>query len=162
MCGDNYHALVLNSSCVISKIKKPPWNRLFFGGSNSLLLLQGFGLVSDGLLCSVAIPCGLGGFSSRDLAANGASVAGAGRLGYVPIALEIESKGRSGRETGNEGVRRWKDGEIGEELSGEDDPLMPVVGASASAPDDFARRVGKLVNTGSRSPLALPSPESDE
>jgi len=36
------------------------------------------------------------------------------RLGAVPIAFEMESKGRIGRETGKDGMRRGKVADVGE------------------------------------------------
>jgi len=89
-CRGLYHALVLNSSCVISIIKNPLAKREFLGGSSRTLLLFGFGLVF---------------ISSSPESTEGAKT-GARVIGAVPIALEMESKGRSGRETGKEGLRR--------------------------------------------------------
>lgn len=116
-----HHALVLNSSWVMSRIKKPFWNRLFFGGSRRTLLL--FCLpVSSPVVCTdspfgfILSCCCCCLFSSPETAPNDSArdKGGETRLGAVPIAFEIESKGRMGRETGNEGMRRGKVAEVGE------------------------------------------------
>lgn len=116
-----------------------------------MLLLHGFGFDSG----STAF--GFWTLSSVFEAANGASVVGETRLGWVPMALEIESKGLIGRETGNEGVRR----EIGDTLSPLllliqvvpliDVKLRPPAGVRAIVPEERARLVGIVVNTGSTS-----------
>ena len=89
-CRELYHALVLNSSCVISIMKNPLAKRGFLGGSRRTSLRFGFGLVF---------------ISSSPELREGAET-GARVIGAVPIAFEMESKGRSGRETGKEGLRR--------------------------------------------------------
>lgn len=73
-------------------MKKPLAKRGFLGGSRRTLLFFGFGLV----------------FISSSPESTQDADAGARSIGAVPvrIAFEMESKGRSGRETGKEGLRR--------------------------------------------------------
>lgn len=96
---------------------------------------------------------------------NGASTretGGIGRLLLVPMALEIESNGRMGFETGNEGIRRG--GAVGAE-SAAIEVIWHAKGLPEGReiePDDLARRVGILENTGSvfsleSTPELLPS-----
>ena len=154
-----YHALDLNSSWVISRMKNPFWKRLFFGGSISLLLLHGFGFESNCAGSAAVTAFDFGLFSRVLEAANGASVVGETRLGCVPMALEIESNGLMGRETGNEGVRR----EMGDTrsllLSLQVIPLIvekpkAPAGVRVIVPEERARLEGKVVNTGSWSSLS--------
>lgn len=96
------------------------------------------------------------------------------RLLLVPMALEMESKGRMGLETGKEGIRR------GDTVGGVFAASEATWGAKGPidgremAPEDLARRVGMLENMGSIPSVscfisgldALPSevcdPSSDE
>lgn len=71
-------------------MKNPLAKRGFLGGSRRTSLRFGFGLVF---------------ISSSPELREGAET-GARVIGAVPIAFEMESKGRSGRETGKEGLRR--------------------------------------------------------
>ena len=71
-------------------MKNPHAKRGFLVGSRRTLLLFGFGLVFI--------------FNSPDSAEGAKS--GGPVIAAVPIAFEMESKGLSGRETGNEGLRR--------------------------------------------------------
>jgi len=77
-------------------MKNPFAKRLFLGGSRRTLLLFGFGLV----------------FISSSPKSTEGTKTGARVIGAVPIAFEMESKGRSGRETGKEGLRRGRTVEI--------------------------------------------------
>jgi hypothetical protein len=66
------------------------------------------------------------------------------------MALEIESNGRMGFETGNEGMRRG--GTVGEDASVAFEDMLQANGLPAGRqiePDDLARRVGMLENIGS-------------
>ena len=71
-------------------MKNPHAKRGFLVGSRRTLLLFGFGLAF---------------ISNSPVLAEGAK-AGGPVIAAVPIAFEMESKGRSGRETGKEGLRR--------------------------------------------------------
>ena len=71
-------------------MKNPLAKRGFLGGSRRMSLRFGFGLVF---------------ISSSPEPTEGAKT-GARVIGALPIAFEMESKGRSGRETGKEGLRR--------------------------------------------------------
>lgn len=51
------------------------------------------------------------------------------RFGAVPIALEMESNGRIGRETGNDGVRRGNVADVGEADVGDTGEVGEVQGA---------------------------------
>ena len=78
------------------------------------------------------------------------------RFGAVPIALEIESNGRIGRETGKEGIRRGKVAEVGEGEVGDVGDVGEVQVAMPNPPllrytelEDCTRLVGMLEKTGS-------------
>lgn len=64
----------------------------------------------------------------------------------VPMALEIESNGRMGFETGNEGIRRGGAVSVAFE-----DMLQAngLAGGREIEPDDLARRAGRLEKIGS-------------
>jgi len=110
-------------------MKNPCWNRLFFGGANKTLLFFGFPVSNPTVLTDN--PTGLVAFSSptrligTDCGTGDSARVNGGetRLGAVPIAFEIESNGRIGRETGNDGIRRGKVDEVGE---GEGEPEHEV------------------------------------
>lgn len=79
----------------------------------------------------------------------------------LPIALEIESKGRMGLETGNDGIRRGNAEEFSEGVM-----LVMAHGKfipepRAIAPDEWARRAGRAEKTGSILSFVL-EPESLE
>jgi len=97
-----HHARDLNSSWVMSRIKKPFWKRLFFGGSKSLLLRLGLTSSAKGFSSLIAVG------TTREIGRERRL------LLLVPMALEIESNGRIGFETGNEGIRRG--GTVGEDV----------------------------------------------
>jgi len=72
-------------------MKNPVAKRGFFGGSRRTLLLFGFGFVF---------------ISSSPPESTEDATAGGRVIGVVPIAFEMESNGRNGRETGKDGLRR--------------------------------------------------------
>lgn len=72
-------------------MKNPHAKRGFLVGSRRTLLLFDFGLTF---------------ISNSPDSTDGAKEAGGPVIAVVPIAFEMESKGRSGRETGKEGLRR--------------------------------------------------------
>jgi hypothetical protein len=111
----------------MSIIKNPFAKRGFLGGSRRTLLLFGFGLAFIS--------------SSPDSTEGGEG--GARVTGVVPIAFEMESNGRSGRETGKDGLRRG--GRAVDIVFGAArawaDWVFEIVGARACL-------VGKGINTG--------------
>lgn len=87
---------------------------------------------------------------------NGASTRETGegrRLLLVPMAFEIESNGRMGFDTGNEGIRRGGTVGAGSATIADMWHAKGLPDGREIEPDDLARRVGILENTGSVSSL---------
>jgi hypothetical protein len=78
------------------------------------------------------------------------------RFGAVPIAFEIESNGRIGRDTGKEGIRRGKVADVGEGEEGavvhayEEGDVVHIPVPRNTEFEDWTLRVGMLEKTGSR------------
>jgi hypothetical protein len=159
----DYQALDLNSSWVMSRMKKPFWKRLFLGGSNNLLLLLGLGFSSSPLMSHSPFPEVTGFSPPTEGRVSTCEGVGIGRfvIALVPIAFEIESKGRIGFETGNDGIRRGKVGEVSAAVTLVKAHGKPFPDPREIAPDEWARRAGRLEKTGSTFSFVL-DPESLE